>query len=116
VADLPREGGADAAFLGAHYHFLFMIPIPPLSVKFGDDERARLKALANTLGWSESQVVRDSVTHVLHLIQHPDTKDQPKLITLARLARCNEENPTLLQKHIKKVHFEQPPLTTNGRR
>ena len=89
-----------------------MIPLPPLSVKFSDEERAKLKALASTLGWPESQVVRDSVTHVLHLIHHPDSKDEPKLISLARLALCHEENPELLQKHIKKVHFAPPPSST----
>ena len=93
-----------------------MIPIPPLSVKFSDDERARLKALATSLGWTESQVVRDSVTHVLHLIDHPDSKDEPKLIILARLAVCHAENPTLLQKHIKKVHLAQSPSTACGKR
>jgi predicted DNA-binding protein len=47
-----------------------MIPIPPISVKFTDEERAKLKALAATLGWTESQIVRDSVAHTLHLVHH----------------------------------------------
>ena len=86
-----------------------MIPLPPLSVKFSDEERAKLKALAVTLGWTESQVVRDSVAHILNLIHKPDTLDEPKQIALARLALCNEENPTLLQEHIRKFHVVHAP-------
>ncbi len=81
-----------------------MIPLPPLSVKFSDEERTRLKALAAALGWHESQIVRDSVTHILHLVHQPATKDEPKLVALARLALCNEENPALLQQHMSQVH------------
>jgi hypothetical protein len=81
-----------------------MIPLPPLSVKFSDEERARLKALAATLGWPEGQIVRDSVAHILHLVHHPNSKDEPKLISLARLALCHEENPALLRQHIKQIH------------
>ena len=93
-----------------------MIPLPPLSVKFSDEERAKLKALAVTLGWPESQIVRDSVTHILHLIHHPDSPEEPKLISLARLALCHEENPDLLQQHIKKVHSAHRCLATKGKR
>jgi hypothetical protein len=81
-----------------------MIPLPPLSVKFSDEERARLKTLAATLGWPESQVVRDSVAYILHRVHHPDSNDEPKVIALARLALCHEENPALLQQHIKQIH------------
>ena len=85
-----------------------MIPLQPVSIKFTEEERARLKALANSLGWTESQVVRDSVAHILHLIHHPDSPEEPKLIRLARLALCHEENPNLLQQHISKVHLAHP--------
>jgi hypothetical protein len=85
-----------------------MIPLPPLSVKFSDDERARLKALAASLGWPESQVVRDSVAHIHRLIEQPDSQEQPKVIVLARLNRCHEENPALLQQHIKQIHQTIP--------
>jgi hypothetical protein len=44
------------------------------------------------------------VAHILHLIHLPDSKDEPKLIALARLALCHEQNPALLQKHIKQIH------------
>jgi predicted transcriptional regulator len=81
-----------------------MIPISPISVKFTDEERAKLKALAATLGWTESQIVRDSVAHTLHLVHHPGSKDEPKLIALARLAISHEENPELIHQHIKKMH------------
>ena len=93
-----------------------MIPLPPLSVKFSDEERAKLKALAVTLGWPESQIVRDSVTHILHLIHNPDSPEEPKLISMARLAVCNEENPTLLQRHIRKVHFAHGSLAKTKKR
>ena len=82
-----------------------MIPLPPLSVKFSDEERTRLKALASALGWHESQIVRDSVAHILHLVHLPASKDEPKLVALARLALCNEENPDLLQQHVKQVQL-----------
>ena len=87
-----------------------MIPLQPVSIKFTDEERARLKALANSLGWTESQVVRDSVAHILHLIHHPDSADEPKLIALARLALCNEENPVLIQQHVRKIHQDRGSL------
>jgi hypothetical protein len=92
-----------------------MIPISPVSVKFTEEERARLKALATSLGWTESQIVRDSVAHILHLIHHPGSKDEPKLIALARLAFCHEENPELLQQHIRKTHFSHPASATMER-
>ena len=89
-----------------------MIPISPISVKFTEEERARLKALATSLGWTESQIVRDSVTHILHLIHYPDSPQEPKLIALARLALCHEENPDFLQDHIRKVHSAHHSLAT----
>jgi len=93
-----------------------MIPISPISVKFTEEERARLKALATSLGWTESQIVRDSVAHILHLIHHPDSKDEPRLIALARLAMCHEENPDFLQQHVRKVHasHSDSALATKG--
>ena len=89
-----------------------MIPLQPVSIKFTEEERARLKALATSLGWTESQIVRDSVAHILHLIHHPDSKDQPRLIALAHLALCHEENPDFLQKHVRKTHFAHPTSAT----
>ena len=87
-----------------------MIPLQPFSIKFTEEERVRLKALATSLGWTESQIVRDSVAHILHLIHHPGSPDEPKLIALARLALCNEENPALLQAHLRKINGEQHSL------
>ena len=84
-----------------------MIPVKPLSVKFNDeDERAKVKALATLLGWTESQIVRDSVAHVLHLIHHPGSTDEPKLITRARLLLGHETIP-VLGLHMKKLHTPQ---------
>jgi hypothetical protein len=53
---MPRVGGQSAAFLGGQVQSIFniMIPLQPVSVKFSDEERAKLKALATALGWSES--------------------------------------------------------------
>jgi hypothetical protein len=93
-----------------------MIPLQPVSIKFTEEERARLKALATSLGWTESQIVRDSVAHILHLIHNPDSPDEPKLISLARLALCHEENPDLLQQHVRKVHLAHPSLATKRER
>jgi hypothetical protein len=81
-----------------------MIPLQPVSIKFTDDERANLKALATSLGWSESQVVRDSVAAVHFLVHNPGSDIEPKIIGMARQARRHEENPLLLQAHIKHVH------------
>ena len=92
-----------------------MIPLQPVSIKFTEEERARLKVLATSLGWTESQIVRDSVAHMLHLIHHPDSKDEPKLIALARLALCHEENPDFLQQHVRKTHASQNALATTGK-
>jgi predicted transcriptional regulator len=68
-----------------------MIPLQPVSVKFTDDERAKLKALASALGWSESQVVRDSVAAIVYLVQHPDSDIVPKIIGMARQAIRHEK-------------------------
>jgi hypothetical protein len=106
VAELPREGGQSAAFLGgqAQSIFNFMIPLQPVSVKFTDEERAKLKALASALGWTESQVVRDSVAAIIFLVQHPDSDSLPKIIGMARQALQHEESPLLIQEHMKHVH------------
>ena len=67
-----------------------MIPLQPLSIKFTDEERARLKALATALGWSESQVVRDSVAAIDYLVRNPNSEQLPKIIGMARQAfLCN---------------------------
>jgi hypothetical protein len=106
VAELPREGGQSAAFLGGQAKSIFnvMIPLQPVSVKFTDEERAKLKALAIALGWTESQVVRDSVAAIIFLVQHPDSDSLPKIIGMARQALQHEESPLLIQEHMKHVH------------
>jgi predicted transcriptional regulator len=86
-----------------------MIPLQPVSVKFTDDERARLKALATALGWTESQVVRDSVAAIIYLVQHPNSEIVPKIIGMARQAMEHEENPLLLQQHMKQIHRAGTP-------
>ena len=63
-----------------------MIPLQPVSVKFSDEERAKLKALATALGWTESQVVRESVAAIIYLVQHPYSEALPKIVGMARLA------------------------------
>ena len=63
-----------------------MIPLQPVSVKFSDEERARLKALAAALGWTESQVIRDSVAAIAHLARNTRGEPMPKIIGLAREA------------------------------
>ncbi len=83
-----------------------MIPLQPLSIKFTDDERARLKALASALGWSESQAVRDSVAAIIFLVQNPDSDSLPKIIGMARQALQHEENPLLLHEHMKRLHMK----------
>jgi hypothetical protein len=69
-----------------------MIPIQPVSVKFTDEERSKLKTLAKSLGWSESQVVRDSVAGILYLIEHPNCHTELKIIGMARQALQLKEN------------------------
>jgi hypothetical protein len=86
-----------------------MIPLPPLSVKFPDEERAQLKSIAATIGWPESRIVRDSVTHLLHLLRHPDATGEPKFLALARLALVGQEEKPALSKHPAK---EARPKTT----
>ena len=85
-----------------------MIPISPISVKFTEEERARIKALAGTLGWTESQIIRDSVSHILQLIHKPSSTVEPKLITLGRLACCEEQRPGFLSAQAAKIYSEAP--------
>jgi hypothetical protein len=103
--NLPREGGQSAAFLGGQATPIFnvMIPLQPVSVKFTDEERAKLKALATALGWTESQVVRDSVAAIFYLVQHPEGDAQPKIIGMGRLALLHGVNPATLPNHVEKV-------------
>ena len=68
-----------------------MIPLQPVSVKFTDEERAKLKALASALDWTESQVVRDSVAAIVYLVQNPDSDSSPKIIGMARQALHHEK-------------------------
>jgi hypothetical protein len=95
VTESPREGGPSAAFLGVHKSILNMIPLQPVSVKFTDEERARLRALASALGWTESKVLRDSVAAVIHLVGHPEDETPPKIIGLARHAIQLEKDSPL---------------------
>lgn len=72
-----------------------MIPLQPFSVKFTDEERAKLKALASALGWNESKVVRDSVAAVIYLVGHSESETVPKIIGLARHAIQLEKDSSL---------------------
>jgi hypothetical protein len=68
VAELPREGGQSAAFLGRHFTKLFMTPTQPLSVKFDPAMRERIKRISSLLDWPEGQFVNTSVEIMLALI------------------------------------------------
>jgi predicted transcriptional regulator len=91
-----------------------MIPLQPVSVKFTDDERAKLKALATALGWTESQVVRDSVAAIVYLVQHPESDTQPKSIGMARQALLHEENDSLLKQHLNRLHLHATNAADSG--
>lgn len=87
-----------------------MIPVPPISVKFNEDERAEIKALASSLGWTESKFIRDSVRYIIYLIHHPGSTEEPEIVSLARLVICHKTDPASLQEHVKKVHLAQGSL------
>lgn len=72
-----------------------MIPLQPFSVKFTDEERAKLKALASALGWNESKAVRESVAAVIYLVGHPEGETLPKIIGMARHAVQLEKDSSL---------------------
>ena len=91
-----------------------MIPLQPVSVKFTDDERAKLKALATALGWTESQVVRDSVAAIIYLVQNPDSNSLPKIIGMARQAILHEENDPLLKEHVERLHLHTIHVADSG--
>jgi hypothetical protein len=48
--------------------------------------------------------VRDSVAAIVYLVQHPHSEIVPKIIGMARQAMEHEENPLLLQQHMKQIH------------
>jgi hypothetical protein len=91
-----------------------MIPLQPVSVKFTGDERAKLKALATALGWTESQVVRDSVAAIVYLVQNPDTDSLPKIVGMGRQALSHDENDPLLAKHVKRLHLHTTDAPGSG--
>jgi len=91
-----------------------MIPLQPVSVKFTDEERARLKALASALGWTESQVVRDSVAAIVYLVQNPDSDSLPKIIGMARQALQHEDGDSLLKEHVNRLHLHVAEKTSSG--
>ncbi len=91
-----------------------MIPLQPVSVKFTDEERAKLKALATALGWTESQVVRDSVAAIIYLVQNPDADSPPKIIGMARQALLHEENDSLLKEHVNRLHLHTVDAAGTG--
>ena len=68
LAELPREGGQSAAFLGRHYKNFYMTPTQPLSVKFDPAMRERIKRISSLLDWPEGQFVNTSVEVMLALI------------------------------------------------
>ena len=72
-----------------------MIPVQPVSIKFPEEERAKLKALAAALDWTESKVVRDSVAVAFYLIHNPQGENLPKIIGMARHALLHEQAPLL---------------------
>jgi hypothetical protein len=80
-----------------------MLIVPPTSIKFTPEEDARLRALGSLIGWSKCKVIRASLDFVDHLVKNPTSREEPEIVTLARLALFNKENPGFLQRHIKKI-------------
>jgi predicted transcriptional regulator len=91
-----------------------MIPLQPVSIKFTDEERAKLKALATALGWTESQVVRDSVAAIVYLVQNPDSATQPKIVGMARQALLHEGNDSSLKAHVNRLHLHAADATSSS--
>ncbi len=45
----------------------------------------------------------------IYLVQHPDGDSIPKIIGMARQAMQHDENPLLLQQHMKQIHRAGTP-------
>lgn len=78
-----------------------MLTVPPTSIKFTDEEDARVRALAALLGWSKCKVIRASIDFVDHLSRNPTSEELPEIVVLARLALFNKANPGVLQRHME---------------
>ena len=81
LAELPREGGQSAAFLGRHYKNFYMTPTQPLSVKFDPANFSKR---------------REEIERVADVLK---TRDQDKLQSIATNTRA------------KKVHLDPAELS-----
>ena len=63
---------------------LFMESVPPINVRFDADSRAWIKRMAHALNWSENKVIRECVAHTRTVIEHPESIEVPKVISLSR--------------------------------
>jgi hypothetical protein len=61
-----------------------MESVPPLNVRFDPELRAWIKRMAHALNWSENKVVRECVQHIQIIIEHPESTEVPKVISLSR--------------------------------
>ena len=70
-----------------------MLPLIPKSVKMETEVSARLKIRASQIGYSENQLIVESVTGTLDLADDLSNK-LPRLVELLRAAKQHEANPS----------------------
>jgi predicted transcriptional regulator len=66
-----------------------MIPIQPVSTRLNDEQRVRLRELAQWLNWSESDVIRFSIQSVHQIVCQKSRNEIPAMIRMAREGRRN---------------------------
>lgn len=70
-----------------------MLPLIPKSVKMESEVSARLKARASQIGYSENQIIVESVIGTFDLADDP-SNTLPRLVVLLRAAKQHEASPS----------------------
>jgi hypothetical protein len=81
-----------------------MLPLIPKSVKMEPEVSVRLKDRASRIGYSENQLIVESVKGTLDLADDP-TNSLPRLVVLIRSALQHEVDPQ---------RAGQPPVSPKG--
>lgn len=85
-----------------------MITPKPFSVKFPDELRAQIKERARQIGYSENQLIIESMTAMLELVDEREKPTVPQVVMLIRTAEDHRDKAPVL------AAGEAPPIAVGG--